>query len=81
MIGVESSPHDQGMDADVLARLQAYGHDSTPSIHAIAVIRHGYLVWEQYHQGFHRDSLHSVNSVTKSIVSALRGCCPPRGID
>jgi hypothetical protein len=42
----ESSPHAQGMDADMLSRLQAYGLAGTPNIHGIAVIRHGYLVWE-----------------------------------
>jgi CubicO group peptidase (beta-lactamase class C family) len=77
---VASSPHAQGMDADALSRLQAYGQDSTPNIHGIAVIRHGYLVWEQYHHGFHRDSLHSVNSVTKSVVSALVGIALHEGL-
>ena len=77
---VEASPHAQGMDADVLSALLDYGQDSTPTIHGLAVIRHGYLVWEQYYQGFHRDSLHSVNSVTKSVVSALVGAALHAGL-
>jgi CubicO group peptidase (beta-lactamase class C family) len=77
---VESSPQAQGMDADVVSRLQAYGHNSTPNIHGIVLIRHGYLVWEQYHHGFHRDSLHSVNPVTKSVVSALVGVALRKGL-
>ncbi len=69
----ESSPLAQGMDPDRLSQLQVYGDTGTPSIHGIVVLRHGYIVWERYHHGFHRGSYHSINSVTKSVVSALVG--------
>ncbi len=73
-------PCAQGMDPDLLSRLQAYGDESTPTVHGIAVIRHGYLVWEHYHHGFHRGSYHSVNSITKSVVSALVGIALREGL-
>ncbi len=76
----EASPRACGMDPDLLYRLRAYGDESAPAVHGIAVVRHGYLVWEHYHHGFHHGSYHSVNSVTKSVLSALVGVALREGL-
>lgn len=60
-------------------------------VHGILVIRHSKLVFEEYFEGlahptwgetpvtFHRDTLHVLSSVSKSITSALLGIAIDRG--
>jgi CubicO group peptidase (beta-lactamase class C family) len=68
-----SPPEEQGMDASLLEQAHAYASTSAPPMHALLVVRHGCIVLERYYRGFSARSYHSVNSVTKSIVSALVG--------
>ncbi len=42
-------------------------------MHSILVVRHGYLVLERYYGGYTRNVAHAVQSVTKSVTSALIG--------
>ena len=68
-----SHPEEQGLDASLLALADEYAQTSVPAMHALLIVRHGFIVQERYYQGFGPSSYHSVNSVTKSIVSALVG--------
>jgi hypothetical protein len=47
--------------------------DIYPQVRSVLVIRHGYLVYERYWQGFTAADGHDCRSVTKSFVSALVG--------
>ncbi len=42
-------------------------------IHSVIVIKDGYLSYEKYFNGWHRDSLQSMQSITKSIISTYTG--------
>lgn len=42
-------------------------------IHSLLVYKNGKLLLEKYYDGFHRDNLHAVRSVTKSVGSLLVG--------
>ncbi len=44
-----------------------------PQVRSLLLIRHGYVVYEQYWQGFTASDGHNSFSVTKSFVSALVG--------
>src|SRR6185295_10225390 len=71
--GRTSTPEAQGLSSDILAHLHDFGLDTDPPASGYVVIRNGYLVYEEYFRGFHAGSYHSVNSVTKSVLSAVIG--------
>lgn len=61
------------MDPGLLPKLEVYARDSQPQITALMVVRHGYIVFEEYYGGFGEDSYFSLHSITKSVLSALIG--------
>ena len=67
-----STPEEQGMDSGLLE--EAFGQgDSRGFVDCILVIRNGYIVAEQYYNGFGKDVPHNVKSVSKSFLSAMTG--------
>ena len=76
------NPEEVGMDSDLLKRvndeillLQRLHVD----IHNVLIIKNGYIVAEQYYSEYTYNSLHSINSCTKSITSALMGIAVDEG--
>jgi CubicO group peptidase (beta-lactamase class C family) len=67
-----SSPAAQGMDGKLLRRGDAFVRAQLPSVTSLLVVRHGRIVFERYY-GSSRERLGDVQSVTKSVVSALVG--------
>jgi CubicO group peptidase (beta-lactamase class C family) len=67
-----SSPEEQGMDSQLLAQAIAQG-ESRDYVDCILVIRNGYIVAEEYYNGYRKDFPHNVKSVSKSFLSALTG--------
>lgn len=41
--------------------------------HSLLIVRSGYIVFEEYYHGWSQNHYHNVNSVTKSVTSALVG--------
>lgn len=72
-------PSQQGMDAGFAADAEAYLREHMPEMRGVAVLRRGDLVFEQYATGLTADSLNDVQSVGKSIVSALVGVAISQG--
>ncbi len=68
-----SSPEEQGMDSEKLYRMLSYIRDDGKEIHSIQVIRNGYKVLDTSFFPYSNRNLHAVNSVTKSVTSALFG--------
>ena len=68
-----AAPRDQGMDPAVLNDLDTLVPDRYPQVRSLLVVRHGYLVYEHYWQGFDAADGHDSDSVTKSVTSALVG--------
>jgi CubicO group peptidase (beta-lactamase class C family) len=66
-------PEGHGLDPVVLATTNEFAANTKPPVSGYIVVRHGYVVFEEYYRGFSASSYHSVNSVTKSIISALIG--------
>jgi CubicO group peptidase (beta-lactamase class C family) len=75
-----ATPQDVGMDEAQLALMHAHIHKHMPGLHALLIVRHGYLAFEQYYQGFHHNSYHNVSSVTKSVISILIGAALAQGL-
>lgn len=67
------------MDSTVLAKLLEYIKEQNNDLHAILVIRNGYIVLEAYYSPYNQDKKHILNSCTKSFVSALVGIAIDKG--
>jgi CubicO group peptidase (beta-lactamase class C family) len=68
-----AAPAAQGMDPAVLDQLDTKVPAYHSQVRSLLVVRHGYLVYEHYWQGFAASDGHDVRSVTKSVTSALVG--------
>jgi CubicO group peptidase (beta-lactamase class C family) len=66
-------PKAEGMDPAVLAAIPGNISSLYPQVRSVLVVRHGYLVYERYWQGRTASDGNDVQSVTKSVVSALVG--------
>lgn len=69
----KSSPKEQGLNPDILAKADARIAENYPNVYSLLVVRHGYLVYEKYYQGMGAENANPVYSVTKSVLSALTG--------
>jgi CubicO group peptidase (beta-lactamase class C family) len=69
-----SRPEAQGLDSALLATLTGRINDGDyGEIHSLLIVRHGYLVYERYFNGYNSETLHPMYSVTKSVTSILIG--------
>lgn len=48
-------------------------------IHSVLIVEKGKLVFEKYYNGWKQDSLHQLQSATKSVVATLLGCALNNG--
>jgi CubicO group peptidase (beta-lactamase class C family) len=69
-----------GIDSAHLAEMEVYIAERLPGLHGLLIVRHGYLAFERYYQGFHRGSYHSISSATKSVISILIGVALAQGL-
>jgi len=67
-----SIPEEQGMDSQLLQQAIEQGEERG-YVDCILVIRNGYIVTEEYFNGFNRETPHNVMSVSKSFLSAMTG--------
>src|SRR5215208_684001 len=68
-----AGPETQGLDGTSLQKIDEYARASLPPIRAVVVVRGGHVVFEAYYDGASQDTYHTVNSVTKSVISMLIG--------
>ena len=73
-----SSPAAQGMDGKLLERGDQFVRRQLRYVTSWLVVRHGRVVFERYY-GSSQQSLGDVQSVTKSVISALVGIALARG--
>ncbi|MFW9793535.1 MAG: serine hydrolase domain-containing protein [Candidatus Thorarchaeota archaeon] len=76
-----STPEEQGIDSTALAGIYDAVRDAGASVRSMLIVRHGYLVAEEYFYPMLYDvnSSHIVYSVTKSVVSSLIGIAIDKG--
>jgi CubicO group peptidase (beta-lactamase class C family) len=68
-----SPPEEQGLDPKILSEIDYDVKETFPAVKGVLVVRNGYVVFENYYQGYDRSDYHHVFSVTKSAISALVG--------
>jgi CubicO group peptidase (beta-lactamase class C family) len=74
-----STPEEQGMDSELLARAMGFVRERNLNVHSLLVIRNGYIVADAYFYPFSRGSKHDIASVTKSFTSTLIGIAIDKG--
>ena len=87
------SLHSAGIDSSLIGSMDSnILSNNYPNIHSVLIWKKNALVFEKYYSGkdeiwgddighvtFHKDSLHDIRSVTKSIVSACVGLAIAQG--
>jgi CubicO group peptidase (beta-lactamase class C family) len=68
-----STPEEQGMDSRILADMIKSIKERGKSVNSVTIIRNGYSVIDTYFYPYQKGLRHSMNSCTKSFVSALLG--------
>jgi CubicO group peptidase (beta-lactamase class C family) len=61
------------MNSKMLSYIDQEVENHLPQIRSVLIVRHGYLVFERYYQGYDQNSFHETQSVGKSFESALVG--------
>ena len=76
-----STPEKQGLDPVRLGELVKLIREGAryPRLHCLLIIRHGFLVVEEYFNGWQAEKLHTLQSVSKSFTSALIGMAIAKG--
>jgi CubicO group peptidase (beta-lactamase class C family) len=76
---ITSTPAAQGMDAGRVAQGIRQMEQTIDFIHSLLIVRHGFLVVEQYYGGYDPNRNQLVASVNKSFLSTLIGIAIERG--
>ena len=77
-----SSPDAMGISGKALKKVMRdiRSGQSSAAIDSLIIVRNGFLVAEEYFNGYHREKIHTQQSVSKSFTSALIGIALDRGI-
>ena len=75
-----SSPEEQGMDPQKLAEMLDTIQQKKLRLDSLLIVRHGYLVLEQYYGSYQQDTRHELYSCTKSFISTLVGIALDQGL-
>lgn len=73
-----STPYEQNMDPQTLDSAFIVA-ENTGFIDGLVVIRNGFLIAEDYYNGYRRTKPHIIASVSKSVLSAIAGIALYRG--
>lgn len=74
-----STPEEQGMNATKLNQMVENIDALDLAIDSVLVVRHGYLVLEEYRHGYNQQSLRQLYSIAKSFTSSLVGIAIQKG--
>src|SRR5271165_2546072 len=73
-----STPEEQGMDSQELAKLVDFG--TTHSLDSLLVVRHGKIVAEAYYAPYPAGIPHAMYSATKAVISTLMAIACKEGL-
>lgn len=77
---VNLDPAAHNFNIDMLSELHSEINDNAyGEVHSLLIVRNGDLVFEEYYNGYSRQQLHSIFSITKTITSALIGIAIDQG--
>jgi CubicO group peptidase (beta-lactamase class C family) len=70
---LNTTPEEQGLDSNTLNRIDEIIIENDIQLHSVIIIKNGYLVYEKYYNYYSQYMLHTIQSCTKSFMSALIG--------
>jgi CubicO group peptidase (beta-lactamase class C family) len=70
---LNTTPEEQGMNSDFLNSIDEIIDDNDIRLHSVIVVRNGYIVYEKYYYYNTQYTAHTIQSCTKSFMSALIG--------
>jgi CubicO group peptidase (beta-lactamase class C family) len=73
-----SPPEKQGLDSDIFGNIGPYVKETFPNTWSLLIIRHGYIVYEEYYKG-DKEDLNPLMSAAKSVISILIGIALKEG--
>ena len=68
-----ATPEAQGLDSDTLDRIDQTITADDIQVDSVIVVKNGYIVYEKYYNYWSQHMLHTIQSCTKSFMSALIG--------
>ena len=76
-----STPSEQGLNEQMIRELVEIFSNEKPvsNRHSLLILKNGYLVTEEYFNGYSADQIHMLQSVTKSFTSAAIGIAIDKG--
>lgn len=74
-----TTPEEQGLDSNILDNIDETITDNLIEIDSVVIIKNGYIVYEKYYDYWNRFMRHTIQSCTKSFMSALIGIAIDRG--
>ncbi len=75
-----STPEEQQMDSAELNKMLEFIGTSGRGVDSVLVVRHGYVVFEQYRNPLYDSQMsHIIHSITKSVVTTIVGVALQRG--
>lgn len=70
---LNTTPEEQGLDSNALNRIDETIVDSDIEVDSVIIIKNGYIVYEKYYDYWNQYMPHTIQSCTKSFMSALIG--------
>jgi CubicO group peptidase (beta-lactamase class C family) len=74
-----AAPEEQGMDAALLQQMLDAIDEQNLNIDSVVVVHNGHIVTEKYYPPYNQDTMHGLQSITKSVISALIGIAIQEG--
>jgi len=68
-----TTPEEQGLNYNTLNRINEIIQENDIEIDSVIVVKNGYIVYEKYYHYWSQYMLHTIQSCTKSFMSALIG--------
>ncbi len=74
-----STPEEQGLASNTLNRIDEVINEEDIEVHSVIIIKNGYIVYEKYYNYWTQYMAHTIQSCTKSFMSALIGIAIDQG--
>jgi len=68
-----STPEEQGLDFNMLDQIDQVIEENSIEVDSVVIVKGGYIVYEKYYDYWSQYMLHTIQSCTKSFMSALIG--------
>ncbi|AXT19521.1 class C beta-lactamase-related serine hydrolase [Flavobacteriaceae bacterium AU392] len=72
---IDETLYNRALSADSAIKKGEFG-----TVHSLLIVKNGKVLFENYYNEWTRDSIHQLQSATKSVISTLLGCALQKGI-